>query len=156
MTLKERTSGNIFGKGENAGSQHLLLLHICFLPFSKTEIVIFYSKIHLFIFNMILRTCNSYSSLPSQQRKNSTVKSNKMCLWNTNTPATAIFFKTCDWYFTLTLTDDLDLALPKEYKCEIWKLYPLAFKSYGQCTNFCRQTNGLAKNSMSPIYWCGG
>ena len=53
---------------------------------------------------------------------------NKLCLWNTNVPATAIFLKLWPWQLTLTLTDDCDFGTkkgfyPKKYtgiyvKCE--------------------------------------
>ena len=54
----------------------------------------------------------------------------------------SLFQKLLPWYLTLTLTDDLDFVTkkkrfyPKEYKCEIWKLYHLPFKSYDQCNFF--------------------
>ena len=60
-------------------------------------------------------------------------------------------------------------SCPKEYICEIGKLYHLPFKNYGQCKRvffffFCtnkrkngqtdRQTNVRANNYMPPIYRC--
>ena len=34
-TLKEKSLGNIVGKGENAGNQHFLLFPQCFLPYKR-------------------------------------------------------------------------------------------------------------------------
>ena len=67
------------------------------------------------------------------------------------------------WQMTLTLVIKI-VFYPIEYICEIWKLYDLPFKSYGQCKSFCGQTNGRmdwqtngqAKNYMPPIYRCRG
>ena len=38
---------------------------------------------------------------------------------------------------------------PKEYICEIRKLYHLPFKSYGQCKKICGQTNGQTDRRTS-------
>ena len=79
------------------------------------------------------------------------------------------FWKLKTWYLTLPWQMTLTLVLkkrlhPKEYTCEIWKLYHLPFKSYGQCKTLCVQTNEQtdwrtnrwAKNYLPPIYQCGG
>ena len=56
-------------------------------------------------------------------------------------------FKKCDldillWPWQMTFTLVLKKGFyPKEYICEIWKLFHLPFKSYGQCKNFCGQTD---------------
>ena len=72
------------------------------------------------------------------------------CISETLMPPQWPFFrKLWPWYLTLTLTDDLDYGtkerdLPQGiYICDIWKLYHLPFKSYGQCISFCGQTNRL-------------
>ena len=63
----------------------------------------------------------------------------------------------------MTLIDDHDFVskerfLPKEYICEIQKLYHLPIESYGQYKSFCGQSNKRAgqKTVCPPIYRCDG
>ena len=45
MTLRKEALENVWGKGENAGNQHLLLFSKCFLSFQK-HILNFLSHIY--------------------------------------------------------------------------------------------------------------
>ena len=90
---------------------------------------------------------------------------NKMCLWNTNAPATAIFWKLWPWYSTLTLTDDPDdlgnnkKALPQGIL--MWNMKPNSYQSEDMANvkDFAdkqtdRPTNGRVKTICIRIYRC--
>ena len=84
--------------------------------------------------------------------------SNKMRLWYTNAPPPPWpFFPTLwPWYLTLTLTDDFDFGtkervLPQGiYIWNIWKLYHLPFKSYGQCKSFLWTNKQTGQKLYAP------
>ena len=65
------------------------------------------------------------------------------------------FFKNCDlhiWLWQMTLTLLLKTWFyPKEYICEIWRLYHLPFRSYGQCKSFVDKQTDRPKTVWSPM-----
>ena len=73
-------------------------------------------------------------------------------------PCNGHFFENCDldiWPWQMTLTFVVKKGFyPKEFLCEIWMLYHLPLKSYGQCKSLCQQTNRQTKNYIPPIYPC--
>ena len=61
-----------------------------------------------------------------------------MCLWNTDAPRFHMPVKR---------------ACQKDYACEIWKIYHLSFKSYGQCLSFWKVGQTSRSRSGGQKCW---